>query len=123
MLAKALGNLTWFLTHVVFRDAPEVSRLLAKDAPAIAQELVQYDYSRLQVLRIEESAVPPDAAGSALRLVTDLVAFPRSPSDRNADNTLLIYSVQANPCAPLRLVTAFPIKPTTLSALKEAVAA
>jgi hypothetical protein len=43
----------------------------------------------------------------AVSIFTDLLAFPHPPA--NAENTLLIYSLQTGHRSPARLVTAFPV--------------
>jgi hypothetical protein len=111
-----LANATWLMGQVAFRGQPAALARLARLAAAVAPALVAYDCSALKVCRIEERAVPPGAIRREIRLVTDLVTLPRAPDG----DRLLIYSTQAGPRAPLRLVTAFPVVPAVADKLRAA---
>jgi hypothetical protein len=113
-----LANLTWLLTRIVFHDRPWALRRLAREALAAAPALVDYDYARLAACRVVERAALPGKPGREILLRTDLVPFPHPPADPEAESTLLIYSVQNGPRAPLRLVTAFPIRPQAAREIK-----
>jgi hypothetical protein len=105
-----LANLTWFLAHVAFRE--QLPSSLARDASAVAPELIAYDYSRLRVSRVVERVILPSRR--AIFLFTDLVPF----LDRtaSAENTLLVYSVQTG--ARQKLITAFPVTRHVAAELK-----
>jgi hypothetical protein len=109
-----LANATWLLGQVAFRGQHAVLDRLAGEAAAVAPALVAYDYSALSVCRIEERATPPGTIRREVRLVTDLVTLPRAPDD----DRLLVYSAQAGARAPLRLVTAFPVRPGVAEELR-----
>jgi hypothetical protein len=105
------ANLTWFLGQVVFRGRPRTLRRLARNAPAVAPALVDEDYTRYGRCRIVEQAVLRGTTNRDVVLITDLVPFPNPPLDGEADNTLLIYSVQVGTRSALKLITAFPVTP------------
>jgi hypothetical protein len=115
-----LANLTWFLAHIVYRGRPRSLGRLAPSASATAPALVDYEYGRLSVCRIVEQ-VELGKPKREVMIFTDLVAFPHPPPDRDADRTLLIYSVQNGNQFPLKLITAFPIRPKVVQELKAAV--
>jgi hypothetical protein len=109
-----LANATWLMGQVAFRGQPAALARLAGEADVVAPALVAYDCSALGVCRLEEWAGPPGTIRREVRFVTDLVTLPRAPDG----NRLLIYSTQAGPRAPLRLVTAFPVTPAVVEKLR-----
>jgi hypothetical protein len=111
-----LANATWLMGQVAFRGQPAALARLACESAAVAPALVACDCSALSVCRIEERAVPPGTIRREVRLVTDLVRLPRAPDG----DRLLIYSTRAGPRAPLRLVTAFPVRPAVAEGLRAA---
>ena len=110
-----LANLTWFAGRVAYRGLPGPLGRLNRVAAAVSPELVGYDFDRLRVCRLEERATP--ATGRAVRIVTDLVPFPRPPAG-GAEDTVLVYSTQNGPRAGLKIVTAFPVKREVVEELK-----
>jgi hypothetical protein len=116
-----LANLTWFLGQLVYRDRPRSLRRLEQNAQAPAPELIDYDYARLSVCRVVEQVVVPGKRSREVALLTDLVPFPHPPADWEAENTLLAYSVQNGARSPLKLVTAFPVRPDAVREIKAAV--
>ncbi len=116
-----LANLTWVLGRIVYRGRPAALRRLDREAEAPAPALVRNDYSRLAVCRVADRVTLPAKAGREVVLLTDLVPFPHPPADPEAENTLLIYSVRSGARAPLRLVSAFGVRPEVVRALKGAV--
>jgi hypothetical protein len=115
-----LANLTWFLAQIVCRDRPRSLRWLAPSASAPAPALVDYEYSRLSVCRIVEQVVLRKPKREVM-IFTDLVEFPHAPFYREADRALLIYSVQNGNRSPLKLITAFPVRPEVVHELKAGV--
>jgi hypothetical protein len=115
-----LANSTWFLGRIVYRDRPRSVRQLEQIAGAVAQELIAYDFGRLPVCRLEE-VVSGGRTGREIVLVTDLVAYPNPPADPEADSTLLIYAVRNGCRAPLKLITAFPVRTQAAQDLKASV--
>jgi hypothetical protein len=111
-----LANATWLMGQVAFRGRPAELARLADAADAVAPDLVAYDYARLSVCRIEEQAAPPGTLRRIVTLVTDLVTLPHTPDGER----LLVYSAQAGARALLRLVTAFPVRPSVAEELRAA---
>lgn len=112
-----LANLTWFLGQIVYRPDPYYLSRLNRMREAVAPELLDYDYARLAVSRIVQQILLPGSRTRKVLLITDLVAFPHKPTDRTAETTLLIYTVQNGTEAPLRLITAFPVRSKEVRAM------
>jgi hypothetical protein len=116
-----LANLTWFLGQIAYRGRPRCLRQLQGNAPAVAPALLDNDFARVPVSRIEEQAIRTGKTSWPVWLFTDLVPFPNPPADPGAENALLIYSVQTGARSPLKLITAFPIRPDVARQLQAAV--
>ena len=109
-----LANLTWFMGRVAYRGRAGALARLRRIAPAVAPELAGYDFDRLRVCRVEEHA-PPVAGGRGVRVVTDLVPYPRGSA---AGDAVLVYSVQNGRDGAQKLITAFPVTAATVEQLK-----
>lgn len=109
-----LGNLTRFLVGIAFRG-----EAIRHEWP-VAAEIAKFDFDRLQVSRIVESATTPRGK---LQIVTDLVPFPNVPSQSGVETTLLVYSVRTGSRRRTRLITAFPMKSAAVEELKASVTA
>lgn len=107
-----LANATWLLGKIAFRGRSRNLAALESQSAAVAPELVAYDFDALTVDRIEERAARPGAVRRDVTIVTDLVTPPHAPKG----DRLLIYSTAAG-CGPLRLVTAFPVRPDVAAGL------
>jgi hypothetical protein len=118
-----LANLTWFIGKIVFRGRNRQLRQLERNSAAVAPELVGYDFDSLPASRIEEQATLAKTRKRTLQLFTDLVPYPYQPADADAENELLIYSVQSGLRGPIKLVTSFPVRPATVRTLKRGAAA
>jgi hypothetical protein len=118
-----LANVTWFLGQIVFRGRPHSLRRLHQNAGAVAPELVAYDFARLPVCRIAEQVVLTSPTGREVMLITDLVHYPRLGPDPLAENTLLAYSVRIGARSPIKLITAFPVRPRVVEDIKASVPA
>lgn len=115
-----LANVTWFLAQIVFRDDPsQLGRLKSFNRMA-APALVEYEYTRLSICRIVETVVLPGTSKRKVSLLTDLVSFPVPPTDRQGENTLLVYSAQNGRQSPVRLITAFPVRSALVRELRAA---
>ncbi len=115
-----LANATWFFGNFALRGRRALNHL-AKRIPHAAPELRKFDYSRSKTCRIIEEAEIPEVSGTKtrrVRLITDLVSYPKPPRSAQAENTLLIYSVQNGKGAPLRLITGFPVRETAANELR-----
>ncbi|MFO0969251.1 MAG: hypothetical protein U0793_27155 [Gemmataceae bacterium] len=106
-----LGNVTWFLAHVVLRRHPRVLRRLEDEQDAVAPDVRTLAYEGLTVRRIVE-----EPEGLSVRLLTDLIDFPRPPADTTAESTLLAHAVQHGRRPP-RLLTMFPMRPQAVEEL------
>ncbi len=111
-----LANATWLLGKVAFRGQPAALARLERSAAAVAPALVAYDCAGLNVCRIEEQVTLPGTIPREVTLITDLVTLPSAPDE----DRLLIYSARAGARAPLRLVTAFPVRPAVAEELRTA---
>jgi hypothetical protein len=109
-----LANATWLLGQVAFRGQPAALARLAGAAAAVAPALVAYDCSHLSVCSIEEQAAAPGRLRRVVTLITDLVTLPLAPEG----DRLLVYSARAGARAPLRLITAFPVRPAVAEELR-----
>jgi hypothetical protein len=116
-----LANLTWFLGQIIFRDRPRSLRRLEQNAATVAPELVGYDFARLPVCRIVEQAVLSGNSTKEVLLITDLVPFPYARPDLSVESTLLVYAVQNGARAPVKLITAFSVKPQVVREIKASV--
>jgi len=114
-----LANLTWFLGHLVYRGQSRTLRRLNQNAGAVAPALRAYDYLRLPMSRIEERVMLAGKNRREVLMVTDLVAFPHPPADSGAESTLLIYSVRNGVQSPLKLITAFSVRPEMVKAIQD----
>jgi hypothetical protein len=111
-----LANATWLLGQVAFRGRPAALASLGRLAPAVAPALVAYNFGSLSVSRLQECAALPGKVTRQVTLVTDLLTLPHTlDGDR-----LLIYSAQAGARAPLRLITAFPVRLAVVHELQAA---
>ena len=115
-----LANLTWLLGHIVFREEPRVLRRLQQHAQTVSKELVRYDYSRLDVVRVVEEA-PLTPREAKLRIITDLVHLPHAPSKRDSESHLLIYALQSGERTAPRLITAFGVSQAFVESLTASV--
>lgn len=115
-----LANLTWFLGQIVHRGRHRSLRALGRIAAAVARELVDYDFARLAVCRIVETAALPGIRGE-IKLFTDLVSYPIPPAETGVAGTLLVYSAQHGARSPIKLITAFPVNRQTINDLKASV--
>ena len=113
-----LSNLTWFLGQIVHRGTPAPLKRLRRNAWAAAPELHRYPFERLSVQHFVEQIVAKRER--EVSLLTDLVAFPNPPRDAKAESTLLIYSVRNGARAPVRLITAFPVRSSVAKELATA---
>jgi hypothetical protein len=105
-----LANLTWFLGKIVFRDQSAALSRLARNALAVAPALVNLDYAHLSACRILEKAVLSGTNRREVSLITDLVPYPHPPANPNADNVLLVYSIQNGARSTIKLITGFSVK-------------
>lgn len=103
-----LANLTWFLGHIAFRGEASQLAKLATLKQAIASELVVYDFSRLNVIRVIEKFA--GRTQQSVSVFTDLVHFPQPLDDPNAANTLLVYSARSGTHSQTKLITAFTLR-------------
>ncbi|MBC7712545.1 MAG: hypothetical protein H7177_04375 [Rhizobacter sp.] len=91
-----LSNVTYFTGTIVLKDKTQIGLL-----KNVSNELFTYDYSKLEVDRLEEST-------KDYTIVTSLVKLPNKVE--NDDNThLLIYSIEDKRIQKEFLITAFPI--------------
>jgi hypothetical protein len=102
------GNATYFGGRIAFRNDGEKLAALRVHEDTIPERLRSFDYSKLQVTRLEEKV----RVGSDIVLLrSDLVAFPNLvPSDSNS--YLLIYSVSSAKTNGAVLISMFPVEPS-----------
>ena len=115
-----LANLTWFLGQIVFRQEICLAKRLQRIEPAVVAELVRYDFRRLNVCRIVEEVTLGQKVPRRVRILTDLVPLPH-PVHSEIMSAVLMYSIQNGSTAPLKLITAFPIRDQVERNLKASV--
>ena len=103
-----LTNVTWFIGQIAFRDQPQRMDTLHNHTEHVAKAIVNYPYAKLQGQRIIEKVYNVSANLSEVTIYTDLIAFPKQPKNAEAENTLLVYSIQTGKTTLPRLITAFP---------------
>lgn len=91
-----LSNITFFCGSIAFKDRTQLN--LMKN---VSNEVFTYDYSKLEVTRIEETL--PNYT-----LVTSLVKLPKKKNGEKNDY-LLVYSTIARKLNKEFLITAFPV--------------
>ena len=96
------SNVTFFMGNIAFRSHPGHLRTLRANQSHVPDFLPNFQYSKLEISRIEETA-------GKIKLWTDLVPF-TGPTARNGDSYLLIYSIQERLQDAPKLITAFPIQ-------------
>jgi len=115
-----LANVTWFFGQFAFRDDATRLRRLRQAVSHAAGELVEYDFTAPPVRRIVEVVRTP-TTGRAVRIFTDLVAFPHPPKSSAADHTLLVYSLQNGVRSPSKLITGFSLRQEAVDELLGAI--
>jgi len=108
-----LGNLTWFLAKIVFRENP--STLVNHARATVAPEILDYDFRRLSIERMVERATWDTRR---IAIFTDIVPFPYASTQPGKVSSLLIYSVKRSIDAVPKLITAFPVKKDMVAELK-----
>ena len=91
-----LSNVTYFIGMIALADKTQLGLL-----KNISNEVVTYDYSKLEVDRLEEST-------KDYTIVTNLVKLPSKIENDDTDY-LLIYSINDHRVQKELLITAFPI--------------
>ncbi|MFA6582811.1 MAG: hypothetical protein WCS77_00820 [Elusimicrobiaceae bacterium] len=100
-----LGNVTYFIGRIAFRDDAHALQLLERlNAPAM---LTGFDFGGLEIGRLSETA---KIAERTVVLRTDIVTF-KNPQKENA--ALLVYSVKDSQRPFPQLISAFPVSAKT----------
>lgn len=100
-----LANVTYLAGRIAFRSNHHLMAAL-EGLPA-AKELLQYDFSKLTVSRLEETV----QADREVKFRTDLVVFPNvDPTKTNA--ALLVYSIYDAGIGVPQIITVFPVETT-----------
>lgn len=115
-----LANATWFFGHIALRDDPASLAALKSLADYVAPHLVRFDFKRLSIRRIIEQATHPEKPAQRVAIHTDLVPYPQMPTNRDAEDHLLVYSVR-NGASSLKLITAFSVTSSVVRDLEESV--
>lgn len=100
-----LSNVTYFAGTIAFKEANEKKAL--KSLKNVSREILNFDYSKLAVERVEEEIMVHGVLTNTLR--TTLVKLPFKKEGEENDY-LLIYSIWNRLSHKEVLITAFPIK-------------
>ncbi len=100
-----LSNLTYFAGTIAFKD--ESDRRALKALKNVSSEVLNFDYSKLHVEKLEEEIMVNGSLTNILR--TTLVKLPFKREEEENDY-LLIYSIWSRRDHKEDLITAFPIK-------------
>lgn len=101
-------NVTYFFGHIAFRNEPDRIKELEKYKNSAAKSLHNYDFTKLNIKRLEEVINLKDQNGKdrTVTLNTDFVEFPSPQKDSHA----LIYSVYDSTKNSTQLITVFPVE-------------
>jgi hypothetical protein len=116
-----LGNVTYFLGRIAFRDNRRELAILEQHRRRVAPPLLRVPWDAIRLRRIIETANVRRAAGKRHRVTihTDLVPFLHRTRNRHGDRQLLIYSVIAADAARPKLITAFTIQQEVVESLTD----
>ncbi len=99
------SNITYFAGSIAFKEIKDRKDLQALQN--VSSEVKKFDYSKLEIQKVEEEIIQNGVHGNILR--TTLVKFPFK-SEKEENDYLLIYSIWKPKLHKEILITAFPIK-------------
>jgi len=104
-------NVTYFLSQLAFKDEKQILENLEKNKSIlnIPSELINFDYSKLNMTRLEEKI---QIGPRSVVIRTDIFPFINLPLKPTDNSSLLIYSVIDSKEDGPKLITAFPIAPS-----------
>jgi hypothetical protein len=103
-------NVTYFIGQIALKDDATALQSLREEGTEVLPEVLNFNFSRLQPIRLEETVFAPPDTRRVVKLRTDLVPFLNQHSER-LNSHLLIYSVLDLAHMGAKLVTAFPVDP------------